>query len=93
MRFTVGFFTAKQAEIDKPQIGESFAILQTITVNAPTETEAIRLAKGRADLPRLRAELTRRFPAAKIINYTVQRAGKNQPRTWLRSFSSWRIIE
>lgn len=93
MRYKVGFFTSRHPEIDGREIGQSFVVLQAIDLNAPSVAEAVRAAKGRVNLDLLRAELTRRFPTAKVVNYTVQRMGKNQPRTWMRSFLSWRIIE
>jgi hypothetical protein len=93
MKYKVGFFTARHNKIDGSKIGDSYIILQTIEITANSEVEAVKLAKETVNVNLLRNELTRRYPTAKIVNYTVQKVGKNQPRTWLRSFLSWRIIE
>lgn len=93
MRWTIGFFTARHPEIDPQEIGTSYAILAKITLNAPSYAEAVKLAKERVDLEQLRAELTRRWPNAKYVGYTGQHRSKKAGRTWLRSQTTWRIID
>jgi len=93
MRFKVGFFTARHPEIDPKGFGECYVYFQKVTVNAKSVSEAVAKAKERVDLDYMRQELTRRYPNARFINYTVQHMHRDAAKTWGRSFQSWRIIE
>lgn len=93
MRWKIGFFTARHPEIDKIKIGSSDVILAEFNINAPNYAEAVKIAKSRVDVEYLKQEVTRRWPNAKFVSYTGQHLHKKATVSWLRSFTSWRIIE
>ena len=89
MRFKVGFFTARHPEIDGSDPTSCYAFLQTFSLNAKSRADAADKAKARVDKDLLKAELTRRWPNAKAVNYTMQHMSKTASKTWGRSFTRW----
>ena len=90
-KYKVGFFTVRHPEIDGTRIGDSYVTLATVDVQAKSNTEAVQIAKSQVDIEALKQQLADRWPDAKFISYTTQIQQRNAPRTWCRSFASWRL--